>query len=124
MDQTQEQSNNRPWLFKKGQPSANPGGRPKGSKSLKTRAKEYLQGLSDKEAIEYFEGINKLDVWKMAEGNAETKSEVKVESLDGFTPEELAEAKKILVNRIKNNPITPESGTGTQSESVGPAKED
>ena len=76
-EESQEQSNSRPWLFKKGQ-SGNPGGRKKGYKSLKTRAKEYLEGLSDEEAVEYFEGLNKLDVWKMAEGSPETKSEVKV----------------------------------------------
>jgi len=68
MDETQEQSNSRPWLFKKGQ-SGNPGGKKKGTKSLKARAREYLEGLSDEEAEEYFAGLNKLDVWKMAEGN-------------------------------------------------------
>ena len=77
-NETQEQSNNRPWLFKKGQPSANPGGRPKGSKSLKTRAREYLEGLSDEEAQEYFDGLNKLDVWKMAEGMPDTKNDIDV----------------------------------------------
>lgn len=75
--ETQESSNNRPWLFKKGN-CANPGGRPKGSKSLKTRAREYLEGLSDEEAIEYFEGLNKLDVWKMAEGNPKQDNDVNV----------------------------------------------
>lgn len=74
-NETQEPSNNRPWLFQKGN-RANPGGRPKGSKSLKTRAREYLEGLTDEESIEYFEGLNKLDVWKMAEGNFETKTDI------------------------------------------------
>lgn len=77
--ETQEQSNNtRPWLFQKGK-SGNPGGRPKGSKSLKTRAREYLEGLTDEEVQEYFDGLNKMDIWKMAEGAPETKSEVKQE---------------------------------------------
>lgn len=71
----QEQNDNRPWLFKKGQ-SGNPGGRPKGSKSLKQRAREYLEGLSDEEAIEYFDGLNKLDVWKMGEGNPKQDTDV------------------------------------------------
>lgn len=95
-EETQEQSNNnRPWLFKKGQPSANPGGRPIGSKSLKTRAKEYLQGLSDEQAVEYFDGLNKLDVWKMAEGNPETKTDIttKGEKIN-INPQTLDVAKK------------------------------
>jgi hypothetical protein len=75
MEETQEQSNNRPWLFKKGQ-SGNPGGRPKGSKSLKERAREYLAGLSDEETEAYFDGLNKLDVWKMAEGNPATETDI------------------------------------------------
>lgn len=82
-DDTHEQPNNRrssndrPWLFKKGQ-SGNPGGRPVGSKSLKQRAKEYLEGLSDEEAQTYFDGLNKLDVWKMAEGMPMQKNDLGV----------------------------------------------
>ena len=75
VNQSGEQKDNRPWLFKKGQ-SGNPSGRPKGSKSLKERAKEYLLGLSDEEADEYFDGLNKLDVWKMAEGLPHQTSDI------------------------------------------------
>ncbi len=76
MEEPQKQVVNRnSGLFKKGQ-SGNPGGRPKGSKSLKTRAREYLEGLSEEEAIEYFDGLNKLDVWKMAEGNPKQDTDV------------------------------------------------
>lgn len=55
------------WQFKKGQ-SGNPLGRTPG-KSMKEFAKEYLASLTDEERIEYFEGMNKADIWKMAEGN-------------------------------------------------------
>lgn len=72
-EKLQQQPKNRaehlkPWQFKKGQ-SGNPFGRPPGP-SLKERAKSYLAGLTDEEAIEFFEGMNKKDVWEMAEGKA------------------------------------------------------
>src|ERR1700716_636278 len=56
-----------PWQFKKGQ-SGNPLGRTPG-KSMKEFAKEYLASLTDEERLTYFEGMNKADIWKMAEGN-------------------------------------------------------
>jgi hypothetical protein len=63
-----------PWQFKKGQ-SGNPlGGTP--GKSMKEFAKEYLAGLTDDERIEYFEGMNKADIWKMAEGNPANATDV------------------------------------------------
>lgn len=56
----------RPWLFKPGQ-SGNPKGRPKGSKNLKSFAKEYLMSLSDKEKMEFMKGMDKKVIWEMAE---------------------------------------------------------
>ncbi len=72
---TQEQTNNRPWLYKKGQ-SGNPGGRPKGSISLKTWLRNKFATMTDEEREEFFEGMNKIDLFKMAEGNPETKSDI------------------------------------------------
>lgn len=64
----------KPWQFKKGQ-SGNPLGRPPG-RSLKDRAKAYLSGLTDEEAVEFFEGMNKKDVWEMAEGKAKNDIDI------------------------------------------------
>ncbi len=67
-EETQEQSNNsRPWLFKKGQ-SGNPGGRPKGSKTLKQFAAEMLRDMSDDEKLAYLEGLDKKTIWEQGEG--------------------------------------------------------
>lgn len=70
-----KQNNDKPWLFKKGQ-SGNPKGRPKGTFSLKTYAKKYLQEMSDEEKLEFMEGLPKDVIWKMAEGNPENKSDI------------------------------------------------
>lgn len=59
----------KPWQFKKGV-SGNPSGRKPGTVSLKTFAKNYIQGLTDEEKLEYLEGIDKKTVWEMAEDKA------------------------------------------------------
>ncbi len=59
----------RPYQFKRGQ-SGNPSGKPKGTVSLKKFAQSYIQDLTEEEKLEFLEGINKKDVWEMAEGKA------------------------------------------------------
>lgn len=58
----------KPWQFKPGQ-SGNPAGKPKGTLSLKEYARQYLKDMTDDEKKEFMRGIDKVDIWKLAEGN-------------------------------------------------------
>jgi hypothetical protein len=82
MADSQEQKkkhHNYDWLngykFVKGQ-SGNPGGRPKGSKSLKTFAKEYLETLPEDEKVKFLAALPPEIVWKMAEGNPHNSNDL------------------------------------------------
>lgn len=70
-----EQTNNRPWLYKKGQ-SGNPKGRPPGTFSMKEYVKRKLKDMTDEEREEFLEGVDKRIIWEMAEGKAETKTDI------------------------------------------------
>lgn len=74
-EDSQEQNNSRPWLYKKGQ-SGNPGGRKKGSKSMKQWIKERLEKMTDKQREEFMEGLPKEIIWKMAEGMPQTNTDL------------------------------------------------
>jgi len=74
-NQTGEQKNNRPWLYKKGQ-SGNPSGRPKGRKSMKQWIKEKLEKMTDEEREEFLEGVPKNFIWEMGEGKAKSTNEL------------------------------------------------
>lgn len=67
--------NNKPWLYKKGQ-SGNPGGRPKGSVSMKTYIKNKLAKMTDEEREVFLEGIDKKTLWEMGEGKPKQDMEL------------------------------------------------
>lgn len=69
--------------FVKGDERINRKGRPKGTKSLKTFAMEMLKELNDDEKKEYLKELPKDIVWKMAEGNPKTETDV---TLNDVTP--------------------------------------
>lgn len=101
-NETQEQSNNRPWLYKKGQ-SGNPGGRPKGSKSLKTWLKERFETMTDEEREDFFNGMNKIDLFKMAEGNPKNESDVSIKELPVIHIAEDIAKKNDITSKSENN---------------------
>jgi len=74
-----------PHQYRKGQ-SGNPSGRPKGI-SLKEYAKLKFATMTDDEREDFFNGIGKTDIWKMGEGNPDTKTDIttKGEKIE-FTP--------------------------------------
>jgi len=68
----------KPWQFQPGV-SGNPGGKPKGTVSLKTYARKYIQELTDEEKMEFLKGIDKKTVWEMSEGKAKQDIEASIE---------------------------------------------
>lgn len=88
-----------PYRFKKGI-SGNPGGRPKGAKSMKTWAREYLESLSEDERVAFINANPTALVWQMAEGNPDNKQEIKHDIGTNFTPEEIEAAKQIIIKRL------------------------
>jgi hypothetical protein len=54
--------------------SGNPNGRPK--TPMKDYAKKRLQDMTEKEREEFLDGIPKIEIWRMAEGNPSNATDV------------------------------------------------
>lgn len=98
--ETDNQNDNKPWLWKKGQ-SGNLAGRPKG-KTLKEYAKDFLSKMNEEERDEFMHGLPKEVIWKMAEGNPATENEHKIE----FLPKPIAD--------VPQNPSVQENSEPTE----------
>lgn len=64
----------KPWQYKKGQ-SGNPSGRAKGI-SMKEYIKMKFNTMTEEEREEFINGLDKIDLFKMAEGNPESKTDI------------------------------------------------
>ena len=77
--QQQELNRNPDGRFPKGV-SGNPGGRPKGSISLKRFAEKMLREMPDDEKTEFLKKLPPEIVWKMAEGNPKQDTSVDLDA--------------------------------------------
>ena len=89
-EEVTNKTNDKPWLFKKGNPGGP--GRPIG-KSMKEYSREYLAKMTDEERQEFLNGIPKVEIWKLAEGQPHQSNDTTVE----VKPSP-------LLNAISNNP--------------------
>jgi hypothetical protein len=64
----------KPWQYKKGQ-SGNPTGRAKGI-SLKEYVKMKFATMTDDEREDFINGMDKVDLFKMAEGMPQTNTDI------------------------------------------------
>lgn len=124
MEDTDKQHNNsidkKEWLapfqYKKGQ-TGNANGRPKG-KSLKEYTRERLASMTDEEREEFLNGIPKIDIYKMAEGNPKNEDTLKVDLVPYIATKEEEELAQQLLE-LKRNTRTNIESKGTDTEPLG-----
>lgn len=90
MEDAEKQGMNRkleaikPYQWKKGQ-SGNIMGRPKG-KTMKDYVREYLSKMTDDERDEWLEGIDKIELFRMSEGNPHSTNDLTTNGKELPTP--------------------------------------
>src|SRR3989344_3750076 len=89
-----------PFQFKKGQ-SGNPSGSSR-KQTMKEYARERFLSMTDEEKDKFLDGLSKIDLWKMAEGapDARTDMTTKIEAI--ISPEAKAKANKAISNFLNN----------------------
>ena|SRR3990167_7151925 len=84
----------KPWQFKPGNPGG-PGRTP--GKTMKDYSREFLAAMTPEERHEFLAGLDKIDIWKMAEGNPDQSGKQTVEI--NPTP---------LLNALRHNDSNPQ----------------
>jgi hypothetical protein len=96
----------RPYQFKKGE-SGNPFGRyGKGGKSGKERAKQMIANMTDDEFETFLHGIDKHTIWEMAEGKAQTNTDITSGGKPLIIPSEI----------IDKNDTTPDTENSSEGQ--------
>lgn len=96
-DDQNVQKTYKPWQFKPGNPGG-PGRKP--GKSLKEYSREYLASMTDEEREDFMDGLDKIDIWRMAEGNPHQSGDTKIE----FNP-------KPLLDALRHNDSNPQDSS-------------
>lgn len=99
----------RPYQWKKGQ-SGNSLGRYMGGISGKERMRRKIAGMTDDEFEDFIEGMNKKDLFEMAEGKPETSGDLNVKA------ELKIEISEDIANKYNDTAQEPENNSPEQGE--------
>ena len=91
----------RKFRFMPGHKNISPG-RPK-EKTLKEYAREYLSSLTDKEQALFFNSLDPAEVWRMAEGNPSTATDITTKGKPIYFPSELLDKNDIPQSTSDNS---------------------
>jgi len=115
LKELKEQSNNRPWLYKKGQ-SGNPAGRPKGSFSMKEYIKKKMLRMTDEEREEFLEGIDKKVLWEMGEGKAQQDTKITADGNISNVLDAIENGQETKEQNVEDEQPLQDTGQGTKAD--------